>query len=226
MIRVKKSKDRLEAKVDDLSAEIDRFKGRQAGHGDRVSALTDLLARRFNLTENERWSLRIASRLHDIGEFVMKRDYKKSSGLNPTEAADLRRHPVVAEQELHRLRVDRMTQLAVRWHHENWDGSGYPDALREDEIPLVCRILRVADAFVSLTERRPGRISKSESEALDDIVKSAGIDFDPMVVAALISLERFVKAPDPEPIPELVIVESESETVSEEIVATEPEVGQ
>lgn len=198
MIKAKKGKDRLEVRTAELSAEIDRFKGRQSGHGLRVAIITERLAARFHLTDSERSALRFAAGIHDIGELVMRRDYKKSAQeLTATEVADLHRHPVIAEQELHRLRFDRMTQLVVRWHHENWDGSGYPDALRENEIPLACRILRVADAFVSMREKRSGRELKTEGEALDEIKRSAGLEFDPAVVAELLTLEMFATPSEP-----------------------------
>ena len=76
----------------------------------------------------------------------------------------------------------------MRWHHEWWNGCGYPDALRREEIPLAARILRVADSYVALTEARPFRAALSDDEARREIAGGAGIEFDPEVVNALLSL--------------------------------------
>jgi HD-GYP domain-containing protein (c-di-GMP phosphodiesterase class II) len=79
--------------------------------------------------------------------------------------------------------------LLVRWHHEWWNGSGYPDALRQDEIPLAARILRVADSYAALTDARPYRPALTEEAARKEIIQRAGIEFDPSVVNALLALE-------------------------------------
>ena len=78
-------------------------------------------------------------------------------------------------------------QLLVRWHHEWWDGSGYPDGLRRNEIPLAARILRVADSYAALTDARPFRPAMSEEDARAH-QSSAAIEFDPALVTALLSL--------------------------------------
>ena len=188
MIRAKKSKEKIEAEIRRISAEIDRYMNRESGHGERVATIADRLARRFALSDAERKALHIASHLHGIGELVMSRDYAKSEhALKAIEIADFQRHPVIAEQEIGRLRLDKVTQLTVRWSRENWDGSGYPDALREEEIPLVCRILRVAEAFVSSIERS----GYTEEKSLEELRRSAGIDFDPSVLAEFADLEMF-----------------------------------
>lgn len=188
MIRAKKSKDKIEAEMRRISTEIDRYMNREPGHGERVATIADRLARRFALSDLERNALRVASCLHGIGEFVMHRDYAKSAQpLKAIEIADFQRHPVFAEQELGKLRFDKIAQLTVRWSRENWDGSGYPDALREEEIPLVCRIHRVSEAFVSLIEKG----GNTEEKALEELRRSAGIDFDPSVVAELVNPEMF-----------------------------------
>lgn len=80
-------------------------------------------------------------------------------------------------------------QLLVRWHHEWWNGSGYPDALRQSEIPLAARILRVADSYAAMTDARPFRPALSEDEARRQIIEGAGIEFDPAVVSAFVSLQ-------------------------------------
>jgi HD-GYP domain-containing protein (c-di-GMP phosphodiesterase class II) len=120
----------------------------------------------------------------------MERDYIQRVGpLSSEERIDLERHPVIGEQESARAGADRATNLLVRWHHEWWNGGGYPDGLRGDEIPLAGRILRLADSYMSLTSSRPFRAAHSAAEARHMIIERAGIEFDPRVVQTFLQLE-------------------------------------
>ena len=120
----------------------------------------------------------------------MARDYIRRPGrLTDEERIDLARHPIIGEREAARAGADRGAQLLVRWHHESWNGSGYPDGLRFEQIPLGARILRVADAYAALTDSRPFRAAYSESQAREHLLEWTGLDFDPVVVRALLSLE-------------------------------------
>jgi HD-GYP domain-containing protein (c-di-GMP phosphodiesterase class II) len=120
----------------------------------------------------------------------MERDYIQRAGaLTAEERIDLARHPVIGEQEAARAGADRAAQLLVRWHHEWWNGCGYPDALRRDQIPLAARILRLADTYAALTDARPFRPALTEAEARQEIVRWAAIEFDPRIVNVLLSLE-------------------------------------
>jgi HD-GYP domain-containing protein (c-di-GMP phosphodiesterase class II) len=142
------------------------------------------------LGRDDRANLRIAALAHDLGEVSMRRDYIKRDGpLNEEERLDLARHPVIGEQEAARAGAERAVQLLVRWHHEWFGGGGYPDALRGEQIPLGARILRVADAYAALTDARPWRPAGTESEARKHLGLWAGIEFDPLVVRAFLSLE-------------------------------------
>jgi HD-GYP domain-containing protein (c-di-GMP phosphodiesterase class II) len=109
--------------------------------------------------------------------------------LTTEERMDLARHPVIGEREASRVGADRAAQLLVRWHHEWWNGAGYPDALRREEIPLAARILRVADSYAALTDARPFRTAFTEAEARRELADRAGLEFDPAVVNVLLSLE-------------------------------------
>src|SRR3954464_2934748 len=113
------------------STECDEFEGYKRPHASRVAALAEELARSFNLGLEDRVSLKQASLAHDLGEMVMDRDYLKRNGpLSNAERRDRERHPLLGEQEAARLGADRSAQLLVRWHHECWNGAGYPEALR------------------------------------------------------------------------------------------------
>jgi HD-GYP domain-containing protein (c-di-GMP phosphodiesterase class II) len=102
---------------------------------------------------------------------------------------DLSRHPVLGEREASRVGADRASQLLVRWHHEWWNGGGYPDALRREEIPLAARILRLADSYAALTDARPFRAAMTEEDARHVLIDGAGIEFDPGVVNVFLSLD-------------------------------------
>jgi HD-GYP domain-containing protein (c-di-GMP phosphodiesterase class II) len=173
-----------------LAAKADEFEGYKHPHAARVARLADALAARFRLSRADRTTTVFAALLHDLGEMSMNRDYIRRAGpLDESERLDLQRHPVIGEQEAARAGADRAVQLLVRWHHEWWGGAGYPDALRGAQIPLPARILRVADAYAALTDGRPFRPAGTESEARKHLTLWAGIEFDPQVVAAFLSLE-------------------------------------
>ena len=174
-----------------LASVADEFEAYAHPHALRLALLTDEIARSLDLASEDIFSLRIAALAHDLGELAMKRSYiKRGDRLTDAERVDLARHPVIGEQEAARAGADRAAQLLVRWHHEWWNGAGYPDALRGTQIPLLARILRVADAYVALTAERPFRQARSEEEARQHLVEHAGLEFDPRVVRALLALPR------------------------------------
>src|SRR6267154_2449442 len=198
----------------DLSAGADEFEGYANPHAGRIAVIADQLGRSFNLGARDRFSLRIAALAHDLGETVMNRDYIRRAGtLSDDERIDLARHPLLGERETASAGADRGAQLLVRWHHEWWNGNGYPDGLRFEQIPLGARILRVADAYASLTDARPFRTAFTEGQAREHLLEWTGLEFDPRVVRALLSLEPFKElkgyARDPEAKPDLPAIADE-----------------
>lgn len=174
---------RFEEKLLDLSSEIDRFEGYKHAHGLRIAELADLIAAGYGIGSQDRFVLQQAALIHDIGELAMDRDYiKEDRPLTDVERLDLQRHPVIGEQEAAKRGFPRGVQLLVRWHHEWWNGDGYPDRLAGHEIPLAARILRVADSYAALTDDRPRRASRNDEEARQFMIEWAGIEFDPDVV--------------------------------------------
>jgi HD-GYP domain-containing protein (c-di-GMP phosphodiesterase class II) len=172
-----------------LATATDEFEVYAHPHATRIAKLADEVARLFHLGQQDRFSLRIAALAHDLGEAAMEREYIRRAGpLNDEERLDLARHPVIGEQEAARAGADRGAQLIVRWHQEWWNGTGYPDALRREEIPLSARILRVADAYSALTDARPYRQARTVEEARKHLTEWAGLEFDPQVVRAFLSL--------------------------------------
>lgn len=194
----------------ELAKTADRFEQYANPHAQRIAIIADELAMVFHLARHDRGSLQAAALLHDLGEVAMERDYIQSAQpLTSEERLDLARHPVIGEREASRVGADRAAQLLVRWHHEWWNGAGYPDALRREEIPLAARILRVADSYAALTDARPFRAALTEEAARRELADRAGIEFDPAVVNMLLSIE---------PLPEMA-----SFARSEEEPPVEPE---
>jgi HD-GYP domain-containing protein (c-di-GMP phosphodiesterase class II) len=174
-----------------LAAAADEFEGYAHPHAERIAALCGELARLFGLGRADRAALRLAALAHDLGEMAMKRDYiRRPAPLTFEERLDLARHPVIGEQEAARAGADRGAQLLVRWHQEWWNGTGYPDALSREQIPLAARILRVVDAYAALTDARPFRPARTEEEARQHLAEWAGLEFDPNVVRAFLTLKN------------------------------------
>src|ERR1043166_3219980 len=192
-----------------LAKTVDKFERYENPHAQRMAVIADELAHEFHLARHDRGSLYAAALLHDLGEVAMERDYIQASGpLSAEERLDLSRHPVIGEREASRAGADRAAQLLVRWHHEWWNGAGYPDALRREEIPLAARILRVVDSYVALTDARPFRKALTVEAARRELIDRAGIEFDPNIVNVFLKLdglpelESFAKPVDAEPAPE------------------------
>jgi HD-GYP domain-containing protein (c-di-GMP phosphodiesterase class II) len=188
-----------------LATAADVFEQYANPHATRISAIAVEIAVLFHMAKHDRAALQTAALLHDLGESAMERDYIERAGpLTAEERIDLARHPIIGEKEAARAAAGRPVQLLVRWHHEWWNGYGYPDALRREEIPLAARILRVADSYAALTDSRPYRAALTHQEAKREIVSRAGVEFDPAVVQAFLALG---------PMPELMSY-AQSETAS------------
>ena len=184
-----------------LAGQVDAFECYREPHALRVAAVAGALARSFNLASQDLLFLDQAALLHDIGEMRMNRDYISSNRpLTANDRIDLERHPVLGEQDVSKLGLPRGVQLIVRWHHEWWNGGGYPDRISGEQIPLTARILRVADTFASFTAARPFREALAPDGARAHIAVWAGIEFDPDIARALLHIEIpdiNVAAPEP-----------------------------
>jgi putative two-component system response regulator len=191
-MRSKQAPD-LETQLVKLAAETDEAEGYTTPHAAAVAQLAEGLGRRLGLRGNDLTALGYAALAHDLGERVMKRDYLERRGeLTWDERLDLWRHPVLGEQAAAQRELPRQTQLLIRWHHEWWNGQGYPDALAGETIPLGARILRLADTYSALTSARPYRPRMGEDAAQDIIADSAGLEFDPRVVQAFLEIMKTV----------------------------------
>jgi HD-GYP domain-containing protein (c-di-GMP phosphodiesterase class II) len=202
---------RFDEKLLDLSATIDAFEGYRHAHALSIALIADAVAKQFNLAPHDRFFMQQAALIHDLGEMVMARDYIKANrSLTAAERVDLQRHPVIGEQEAARRGFSRGVQLLVRWHQEWWNGGGYPDAIDGAQIPLAARILRLADSFSSITVNRPYRNALSLHDAKQYLIDWAGIEFDPEVVRAFLSVDESVYSPETAPIAQNDVREHES----------------
>jgi len=116
----------------------------------------------------------------------------KPGPLEPAEWEDVKRHPVVGARIVEPARFPPQVVAAIRHHHEDWSGGGYPDGLAGEEIPLLARIISAADAYDAMTSDRPYRRARTAEEAIEELHRKAGRQFDPRVV------EAFLRIPAPE----------------------------
>ena len=194
------------AAIEALARAIDARDPYTYGHSARVAAFSLEIADELGFPKDKREGLRRAALLHDIGKIgIEDHILRKAGALNYVEAKQMRQHPVIGHQMLKDVPFLHSSLSGIRHHHERWDGTGYPDTLGGESIPLQVRILSIADVFDALTSDRPYRDAMSIVEAMDLITREAGRQFDPAVVAAftaraegIIALHRQLRAQHPE----------------------------
>jgi diguanylate cyclase (GGDEF)-like protein/putative nucleotidyltransferase with HDIG domain len=154
-------------------------------HSRNVGELAARIAERLGLDAEEVELVRVAGNLHDIGKLLVPEDVLHKPGpLTPAERSVVERHATIGRRMLEALGLEPIATW-VQHHHERWDGQGYPAGLVREEIPLPSRVLFVADAFDTMTTDRVYRTKVTRAEALAEIERRAGAQFDPAVVAAL-----------------------------------------
>jgi putative nucleotidyltransferase with HDIG domain len=173
------------AAIEALARAIDARDPYTYGHSARVAAISLQIADEIGYPLEKREGLRRSALLHDIGKIgIADHILRKAGALNYVEEEEMREHPVIGHQMLKDVPFLHSSLSGIRHHHERWDGTGYPDTLGGETIPLQVRILSVADVFDALTSDRPYRQAMSVAEATDIITHEAGRQFDPAVVAA------------------------------------------
>lgn len=181
---------------------LETVRGYDAGlyrHSLEVALLSSLLARQVGLPEREERKVKLGGLLHDVGKTRLDRQIlNKPGALDEQEWQQMRQHPLLGAEILNGF-DDELLSL-VRLHHERWDGSGYL-GLQGEEIPLGARIITLADAFSAMNSERPYHRAKGFWEALEEVQKGKGRQFDPELARAFLQL----------PMHQLALVKGETE---------------
>jgi len=160
-------------------------------HSERVSQYAKMIAEELGLEQEETEVLAEAGLLHDLGKVGMADDVLfKNSKLNSKELQHARQHAKVGAELLSKFPLFEKGALLVKHHHERYDGTGYPDGLAAEQIPLGSRIIAVADAFQAMTENRPYRPALTFDQAVAQLQAGSGTQFDPLVVEAFVRALR------------------------------------
>src|SRR5947207_10821980 len=168
-----------------LARAVDQRDAYSGSHSQRVAQLAVRLAARLGLSREELELTQLAASLHDVGKLALPEDLlRKAAPLSEPEWASLKQHAQIGFRMLESLGVDPVAEWVLH-HHERWDGMGYPDRLAGTEIPVGARIIFVADAYAAMTSDRPYPGRCSDAEAVAEIIRCAGTQFDPSVVDAL-----------------------------------------
>jgi putative nucleotidyltransferase with HDIG domain len=171
-----------------LAAALDARDPYTAGHSERVSILSVLMGRQMQLAPAELDVLRLGALLHDIGKIGVSDDVlRKPGALTAEEFEQIKRHPGLGARILRQVPFLTPHLPIVELHHERPDGRGYPFGLRADDIPLAARIVHVADAFDAITSARAYRRARERGEAVAELRRYSGTQFDPASVDALVA---------------------------------------
>jgi putative nucleotidyltransferase with HDIG domain len=170
-----------------LANAVDARDAYTADHSQRLAAWAEATARELGCSEEEVRAIRWAALLHDIGKIgVPDHILQKPGPLDEAEWEVIKRHPEIGAEIV--APVKKLAHVApiIRAHQERWDGAGYPDGLRGEEIPLGARILAVVDAYGAIIDERPYKKARSHQEAVAELRRCAGTQFDPQVVGAIL----------------------------------------
>jgi putative nucleotidyltransferase with HDIG domain len=178
-----------------LAAAIEAKDNYTRGHTARVTNLSLEIAKKLNQKDNNALNekffddLHIASLLHDIGKIgIPEHILNKEGPLSAEEKKRMEDHSVVGVNILQSIKELEDSMLGVKYHHERYDGSGYPEGLKGKQIPLIAAVIAVADAFDAMTTNRPYRRGLTKDEAVQEIMRTRGQQFDPEVVTAFLVL--------------------------------------
>lgn len=172
-----------------LSAALNAFDGYTAEHSCETVTLAEQVAERLGVDEAEAETVTLTAALHDVGKIgVPPHVLRKPGPLTAEERSQMQRHPVIGERIVAEVAALANVASAIRHEHERWDGRGYPDGLAGEAIPLASRIVLACDAWHAMTSDRPYRRAMSRADAVGELVRCAGSQFDPAVTAALLDV--------------------------------------
>jgi len=179
--------------VHSLSIALDERDNYTFGHSARVTEMSVALGRRIGLSAMKLEALELGSILHDIGKIgISDAILNKPQALSREEQELIEQHPEKGERILGETRDAKTTLVlgCIRGHHERYDGQGYPDGLAGESIPLEARIIAIADAYDAMTSLRPYRDKMTPEQALDELQRCSGTQFDPQLVNEFIALQN------------------------------------
>ncbi|HEV2902350.1 MAG TPA: HD-GYP domain-containing protein [Gaiellaceae bacterium] len=158
------------------------------GHSARVSAIAEVIARRLGWRSTRLDALRLGGQLHDVGKLNLDSAVLHKPGpLDERERIQVRGHPIAGARLIRPFATLRPALPYVLFHHERWDGAGYPSGRAQEQIPTGARILTVADAFDAMISHRPYRAALPVGRALAEVRECSGTQFDPAVVRAFLA---------------------------------------
>ena len=171
------------------------------GHAARVGSLAETIARRLGWVGDRLAELRLGAALHDVGKVAVRPDVLQKPGpLDADELAHIQAHPVEGAWLISGVRSLTPALPYVLFHHERWDGTGYPTRRAGVEIPVEGRILAVADAFDAMTSVRPYRAALPVELALDEVARCSGSQFDPQIARTFLDAWRAGELDEPTPV--------------------------
>lgn len=172
--------------LDTLSTKSEETKD----HAQRMVELSRIIGRRINLTQRELNKLALTAVLHDVGKAVIPSEILEKKGpLTDSEWGIIKEHPVKGAEIVSKSSDFKSISKYIRHHHEKWNGTGYPDGLKEEEIPIIPRIITIVDAYDVMTNGRVYQDPKSEKEALKELLDCSGEQFDPYLVDEFIQFK-------------------------------------
>jgi len=193
-LRLSSALTRLESTQDVLVALANAVEAKDPvteHHCDRVADLALTVARGAGLDDEAVEAIGYGAVLHDIGKIGIPESILMKRGLlTDLERKDMQRHPLIGAEILRPLRLGQMVAPIVRGHHEHWDGSGYPDGLLGEEIPIEARIVSIADAYDAMTHDRPYRQGMDVAAAANELRRTRGGQFEPDLVDLLLEILR------------------------------------
>ena len=170
-----------------FAAAIDAKDPYTRGHSERVASYSRAIARYLGLPKDVQEKVWISAVLHDVGKIgVEDRVLKKHGVLTPEEFDQMKLHPVIGADIIEPISALREHLPGIRWHHEAWNGTGYPDGLKGEQIPLIARVIGVADTFDAITTNRPYQTASSPEFAIQTVKKLTGTRFDARIVTGFL----------------------------------------
>ena len=186
------SKNINQTKLNNYKVIIDALKATDVytkGHSDRVSGYSVLIGKKLGLSKLDLENLRVGGLFHDIGKSQISDSILLKNGkLTTEEYSEMKKHPIIGKDILSNAELFEDILPIVMYHHERLDGTGYPYGLTDNQIPLLAKIVSVADAFDAMTSRRSYRDELDLGYVKNELILNSGTQFDPIVTKAFLDI--------------------------------------